>query len=344
MCALGLAARGYPVILVTGSPRRLSYCETCSSLAASLFEAACRHPIPQTVCSPLNTFASAWGSSTLQIRQLHAEPTGSHYLLTRPALDDWLLTAAIAAGITVIPDCTLERGNARGTEWQLKSRTTSQCRSVAASFVVEATGRAGRAATRPEVYRHYLDALVCATFEVRPPVQLTSTLPDAMVESCPQGWWYMVRHPKGGLTLSCFSDADLLPAATAQRDWLITQLRSTIHLACLAGYFPADTPIRVCEARTSVRHTLWEDNWICIGDAAWSLDPLSGTGIEQAIRSGIGAAAALAAYMESPGQTDHIRQYAQARGQSFRQMLISRRWYYHLEMRWPESQFWRRRQ
>ncbi|GAB3858107.1 hypothetical protein GCM10028822_32870 [Hymenobacter terrigena] len=154
----------------------------------------------------------------------------------------------------------------------------------------------------------------------------------------------MVRQPEGGITLCCFSDADLLPAAAAQCDWLLAQLRSTNHLAYLADHFPADTVIRVCEARTSVRHTLWENNWLCIGDAAWSLDPLSGTGIERAIHSGSRAATALAAALESQRPTNHLRHFALAQGQAFQQMLISQRSYYQLEPRWPDAPFWRRRQ
>ena len=48
---------------------------------------------------------------------------------------------------------------------------------------------------------------------------------------------------------------------------------------------------------------LWDflfDDWLAVGDAAWTLDPLSGAGVERAVRDGARAADALSESIRLP--------------------------------------------
>jgi 2-polyprenyl-6-methoxyphenol hydroxylase-like FAD-dependent oxidoreductase len=212
-------------------------------------------------------------------------------------------------------------------------------RALAASFIVEATGRMARAVVQPDVRRLFMDALVCLSVEL--PDQ-SSDPPLAMVESCTVGWWYAARLANGRQIIALFTDADLVEPAVTRVRWLNAVLKTTSHTQRLADRFPNDARIHVRDARTSVRNVLWRDAWISIGDAAWCLDPLSGVGIERAVSDGIEAAAAISRAMtrEDPEQ---LRSHAVSRAHSFRQSLAVQRRYYGIETRWRDSVFWRRR-
>jgi flavin-dependent dehydrogenase len=79
-----------------------------------------------------------------------------------------------------------------------------------------------------------------------------------------------------------------------------------------------------------------------IGDAAWSLDPLSGNGIERAVSDGIDAATAISQALIS-GDSGPLRSHAVSRANSFRESLAVQRQYYSVEKRWGDNVFWRRR-
>jgi flavin-dependent dehydrogenase len=340
ICARQLARLGHNVLLaersLSPSP---SLGETCGPRTRRLLEGVCDLSFPPSTYRPLDTFFSAWGSEELDGRSIAFWQAGSGLALDRTTFDEWLLGSAEAAGVTVLRGCRITSGRWHEDGWILTGLMDGSEQALAASFIVEATGRMARSVVQPDVRRLFMDALVCLSVEL--PEQ-SSDPPIAMVESCTAGWWYAARLPRGRQIIALFTDADLVePAATRVR-WLNAVLKTTSHIQRLADRFPKDVRIHVCDARTSVRNVLWRDTWISIGDAAWCLDPLSGVGIERAVNDGIEAAAAISRAMTDEGP-EQLRSHAVARAHSFRQSLAVQRRYYGIETRWRDTVFWRRR-
>lgn len=308
VCARQLACAGVEVVLFERlALPRAKLGETCGPALPRLL-AGCGLTVPAGAFRALETFGSSWGSSVLDYRDFSFWSGGHGLVLDRAAFEAWLLEEARTSGVTVI--------HGDGAQ-------------VHESFVVDATGRGAR-------MRIFTDALTAVVMtDQRDPGD-----PTAMIESCETGWWYAASLPNGERIVALFTDADLVSGADDRRAWLERLYAATTHVR-QAGPLPRTGTIRVADARTGIRKVLWRDRRLAIGDAAWCLDPLSGTGIERAVRDGIGAAAGILRALD--GDFDAVRAHALAAAGAFGDALVTQRACYAAERRWPDAPFWRRR-
>jgi len=79
-----------------------------------------------------------------------------------------------------------------------------------------------------------------------------------------------------------------------------------------------------------------------VGDAASSYDPISSQGIHKALAEGLQVANVIIAYLG--GDADRLQDYQSSVIASFDNYLQIRNYFYGLEIRWPDSAFWKRRQ
>jgi flavin-dependent dehydrogenase len=107
------------------------------------------------------------------------------------------------------------------------------------------------------------------------------------------GWWYVSQSATGAAVVY-LTDADLLPRSAYARSIHLGRafdeaslLREWVRAA------PAFSSHRVVDARTSHRLKVGGDGWMAIGDAALSVDPLSGEGLRLAIASAARASEAI---------------------------------------------------
>jgi flavin-dependent dehydrogenase len=341
VCALQLARLGHEVILAERSLTADSQIgETCGPGVRRLLKGVCGLTLPTVTYRPLNTFFSAWGSDEVDGRSFAFWQIDSGLVLDRMAFDEWLLVSAEAVGVKVLRGCYLTTGCRSPKGWILNAWIDGREQTLNAGFVVEATGPKARSIVQSDVKRFFMDALICLFVELpgRPSEQ-----PTVLIESCADGWWYTTELPGDGRIIAFFTDADLVePLAERRSDWLGSIFEMTTHTRRLVGRRLQDARLQICSARTSARNVLWRDSWISVGDAAWSLDPLSGAGIERAIKDAIGVASAISQSLAT-GDSGPLRAHAVLRGHSFREALVTQRSYYAIETRWRDTTFWRRR-
>jgi flavin-dependent dehydrogenase len=175
--------------------------------------------------------------------------------------------------------------------------------------------------------------------------QPASPDPRTLVEAFADGWWYTAPLPDGGRVTACMTDSDLArglrvdePAAW---DSLLAATAPRVS-AAMAGATAHGAPV-VRAARSRRLLPPAGDGWIAVGDAASAFDPLSSQGILKALRSGIFAAYA-AGDLLSKGDDAGMKRYPLFISREFAAYLRAREQYYAEERRWPESEFWRRRQ
>jgi flavin-dependent dehydrogenase len=87
-------------------------------------------------------------------------------------------------------------------------------------------------------------------------------------------------------------------------------------------------------------------NWRTIGDAAVARDPLAGTGIANALKSGIEASQEIHRELQWGGEhagADIGSQSVNSIPRQFTEYLEQRARYYGMEQRWSDSLFWARR-
>jgi len=82
--------------------------------------------------------------------------------------------------------------------------------------------------------------------------------------------------------------------------------------------------------------------WLCLGEAATTLDPLSGRGLARALMDGIAGGRTALAMLAGD---DNIAERFQSRiHRRFATDRVTALGYYRAERRWTDSSFWRRRQ
>jgi flavin-dependent dehydrogenase len=280
-------------------------------------------PAPPTV--------SIWGDSA-------AASNASHqgWFINRTEFDATLARAATAAGVLVYCDLRPSAAMRVRRGWRVNLDSNGSRASVESRYLVDATGRAAWLARRMRARRQSVDRLVAF-------VARYANAPSArslLVEAAPDGWWYSVPCGDKSTMAVYLTDDDYarneVPATFFQE-----HLRESSHTRRRVQHFAAPS-IRVLPAATYNFDHCAGDRWVSVGEAAFSIDPLSGCGIARALQSGINAAEAISASLG--GDRRALAHYQRDADSQFDAQLDHRHHYYGLERRWPSSRFWSRRQ
>jgi flavin-dependent dehydrogenase len=286
--------------------------------------------------------SAAWGSSALAIRDFILTPFGTGWHLDRCRFDQNLARHAEAAGAFVL---RLARGGCErrpGGGWRLDVQQGRIRRKLEVRFLVDSTGKCASVARQVGAKRQILDRMVAvaATVELPHPVPIDTL---TLVETCELGWWYSSRLPTAQMIVVLMTDIDLMRTRgwSAPESWW-RFLRAQHHTwdrvkkGHLAGH-PSIIP-----AFSARLDRVVGGDWMAVGDAAATYDPLSSSGIARAIDSGVNAARAIYTYLQS-GRGAALIDYDRRRRESFEIYWETRQRYYDMERRWPQSPFWRRR-
>jgi flavin-dependent dehydrogenase len=272
---------------------------------------------------------SYWGSSEVAYRDYAFHPFRTGWHVDRRRFDAMLADECAGSGVHLqhARAVATHRDSAR---WHVV--TTSDL--LHARLLVNAAGRHASffmPEAGPRWFSDYAVALVQA-FELETP-RCAWTL----IESSANGWAYSAPLP-GNYRIVMFvtepevvrsmSMPDLLAAATHTRHALRNAVACHAPLVRNASIW--------CRARL-VGHM-----WLCIGEAATTLDPLSGRGLVRALTDGIAAGRVALAMLA--GDDDLAERFQLRIRRRFAADAVTARGYYRAERRWADSSFWRRRQ
>lgn len=287
--------------------------------------------------------ASAWGSAELAWRDDFLSALGAGWHLRRREFDDLLLRNAGRCGAVIRRGRRVigaRRSDGRG--WVLLLRAPhGGVETLEAAFVVDASGRGARLASRFGAVPHIADSLSCvfAVLDVTPTAAANA---HTVVESTESGWWYAGRLPGERAVAAYFSDADMLRDRSALRpsSWheLLCQTR---HVFGLLGRPSEPAQVRCASARSHRLDHMVGDGWLAVGDAALAWDPLTSAGVMLSLRSALRAGETVGRLQQ--GDTAAGERYEMELAAAHGRYLAERRAYYSLERRWPASEFWSRR-
>ncbi|MGH8320039.1 MAG: flavin-dependent monooxygenase QhpG [Steroidobacteraceae bacterium] len=218
---------------------------------------------------------------------------GGEYIADRAELDAALLIDAASTGVVVRNERAL-RYERLGPLWRVRGeREELLCR-----VLIDARGRRAQRPVRkgPELIA------VCQRFQLREGGRLLTR-----IEAAPQGWcWLAIRGGTGWLQVTSSRKEPSLRLGVRQH--LGRFLAAVPHLAAaLSDAAPLGAP--VARAATA---TLSADTQMAgvlrAGDAALTLDPLSGQGVYEALRSAQIAIAAAHTFLTT-GQWQPVEQF-----------------------------------
>jgi flavin-dependent dehydrogenase len=232
------------------------------------------------------------------------------------------------------PPALATAGAARG--WQLRLPNHIE---LAARFLVDATGGPAHFARQQGAVAIALDRLVgICRF-----VDDTSPDPRTLIEAVPDGWWYTAGLPDSRRIVAFMTDADIVQDLhlTEERVWN-RLLSETTHTAAAVNGAKASGRLFVRPTESRRLEPAGGGNWLAVGDAASTIDPLSSQGITKALRSGIFASYAISDRLTN-GDVAGLNRYCHFIRHEFKGYARTRARYYADERRWPEREFWRRR-
>jgi flavin-dependent dehydrogenase len=278
-----------------------------------------------------------WGSEQSYEHDFIFSPYGWGWHLNRERFDGMLAEAAKSSGVYVYNLRALNCIFSDDRNWDVHLAKPVVC-SLRTRWVIDASGRAAWFSRRQAVHRWRMDRLVALIQFAK----VTSARENrTLIESCAEGWWYAAVLPEQRAIAAFFTDSDLLPRGVERRKQLWNELLTRTKLISMLMHRAAGSPLHTMAASSGRLDRTAGKNWLAIGDAAQTYDPLSGQGLANALTSGIAAAEAICA--SAAGDDSAFSRFDQAFENQFEAYRRNHTKYYTLENRWPTRAFWKRR-
>ncbi|WP_141618925.1 FAD-dependent monooxygenase [Myxococcus sp. AB036A] len=288
--------------------------------------------------------SSCWGRAEPRVQDTRMSPWGSAWHLDRARFDERLSLEAARQGVRVLRLTTLldvESIAKEGYRLHLSQRKTGAL-TLRARFVVDATGWKATFAMTQGARRRIRDRCftVHGAFQLRPGESFPT---DALVESCPEGWWHSARLPSDCVGVTLVGDGDSLHGLrwATPEPWTALLEQAPVTQARLAACDFAGEPLVAAPVLVGELDQMHGERWLAVGDAACTHDPLSAQGIISALDSALLAAEALEQYLR--GEEDALCAYEQTLHLRFDEHLRRRSCTYREEQRWPDAPFWKNR-
>ena len=286
---------------------------------------------------------SYWGIDQPMLRDSIFTTEQASYQLNREQFDLTLLKQVSEKGGNVFPrtKCT-QFQQLEDNRWKVSLKHPDLDPFViTAKFLVDATGRQANVCRQIGITSKKIDQLtgVGAFLQFNDNRQLEH---DILLETVETGWWYSATLPGNAMTVIFFSDADIISKNEYHKDtgWnkLLSETRQMKHR--VSGTQASARWVK--NAHTQITDSTDRKNFLAIGDAAASFDPISSMGIGFAITSACHAASVIRSEL-SDYDPQRIPVYQSDIERNFQNYSQLRNKIYQQEKRFPLSDFWMRR-
>lgn len=233
-----------------------------------------------------------WAGATTT-RAYPADAPG--FQVDRGRFDALLLDAARAAGVRVLQPVRARRPRPSGDGWIVPLQGAVPYPAVRCRFLVDA---AGKHANLPRCRRRYTPLTVALYGYWRTP-NLTGT--ETRVEAGDEAWYWGAPLPDGSVNAAVFLDGSQcagLDTARRQSRYLSLLAASELLKGCLHGRLLG--PVRVCDAACYLDADPIDSASVKVGEAGFSIDPLSSQGVQSALVSALQASIAVHTLLTCP--------------------------------------------
>jgi flavin-dependent dehydrogenase len=223
---------------------------------------------------------------------------GAGFQVDRGRFDQILLQGAVRAGAVVLqPARILELEQQAHDGWRVLAQCANESLTIAARFIADATGRQGRLGG----LKRTASARTLALYAYWRQDSLIG--PETRVEAGNDEWFWGAPLANGEFNATVFIDSSRYASGVAHAGSVESFYRSllsgSVLLAdCLEKRLA--TPVRVCDASSIQDENPATEDSIKVGEASFSIDPLSSQGVQTALGSALHAAAVLHTMMVKP--------------------------------------------
>ena len=229
--------------------------------------------IPAQVC---------WASG--EPTTLEARERGPGIVVDRGNLDQQMLAFATGKALKVFQPAKFISSIFKSDHWELTIQSGTGIQTLCSQVVLDARGRKA-----PD--RHKRIEIAPASIAVWTHVPASMMPSETRIEAIDEGWLWGSPVPGDRYRLMAFADAESVKG----KDLAVTFLR----MLCKGRLFESvvemnsDLRVQTCAVNAYVHARPWQQQFIKVGEAAFTLDPLSSTGMELAMRFSLQAAMAV---------------------------------------------------
>lgn len=280
-----------------------------------------------------------WGTDDLQEKEFLRDIYGYGYLLDRIYFENQLRAHLKKNGADFFEGYKLKKlvNESEGLEMSIEKG--GEVHTFNPRFIVDATGRKASVCHQLGNSKLQLDTQFVLTFSVSLKAEIERQI---YVESTENGWWYAAPKSATELTLMFFTLKEIIPSKPNLPAFLRTELDASPHLSQWIQQETLDFDnVKLMPSGTSKLEVPYGKNWLAVGDAAYSFDPISSYGITSALASGFYGGNALASALQQ--QEDAFLTYRYVMETAFEAYLEKLALYYGQEKRWGDSVYWKGR-
>jgi flavin-dependent dehydrogenase len=342
-CALMLVKAGYKVRLLekAAAPQKKMGETVSGSFNILLEQLAVLDQFTKNNHLPSFSQMSSWGSELEFGNEAIKNPYGHGWHLDRKRFEQMWHTQCVSEGVELsYATHILEVNKQRKGGYGLKISHEGIIDNITCSFIVEASGRVRSFAKKIKIRSITEEAQVSYSKEY----ECNDLMSQPMtVESFENGWWYHAPLPSNKILVVMITDRNFMANEPLKRDQQWQNCFELTKMYKVGGNWRSlDNRLVARSASVSRLAKIGGQDWLSVGDAAVALDPLSGQGIEMAVRAGCKAAHAISHALNR--NLDECIKYAQAQIKNYDEHLRKRKEYYRIEQRWPMNDFWNKRQ
>ena len=290
-------------------------------------------------------YASVWGRPDVGYNDFIVNPLGSAWRLNRKKFDQMLVDAATNRGAEIAWSSRFFEAQKNGVEngfsLKLMNADDKSVHTVQAKFVIDATGSIARFAKSIGIEKEVEDQL----FAMARFVKLIDghISKQVQLEATESGWWYNTLLPDKRVVSMLVTEKENLPALRDNNhQGFNTALLATDFIGgALSNLNLEDQQFHVWPIYSGLLPDIEGQDWMAIGDAACSYDPIVAQGIFKGLSDGIDSADKIVSVFKNQTEKPSVfSEQVRSRYQIYRQ---NRAYCYALEQRWRGSLFWSNR-
>ncbi len=211
-------------------------------------------------------------------------------------------------------------------------------RTINGRVVIDATGRNRNVLKHLGIASEPYDNLIALSCHL-PFIKHPKLVHSVFSESFEHGWGIVssLNEQINGMTIFTQKGNPILPQLKSYQHWKTVLSKTKL----LKDFLTNDLNRKVVggDANSSRASKIAGSNWLAIGDAATSFDPLSSHGISNAIYCADASAKAIESHLKDDSES-HFQNYEDTLTQIFNEYLKHKRKLYDTETRWKANSFW----
>lgn len=282
---------------------------------------------------------SSWGVAELHEKEFIDGVYGHGYLLDRLHFENQLRELVQNNLTPFYAGYKLKNVQIKDSLVEVNIQKKSKNKKIQASYIIDATGRKASVCRHLGIRKKELDTQLTVSFWHRPKQKIPRQI---WIEATENGWWYLSPNADNQVNCMFFTLKELTPPGNEVVSFLRDELRKTRHIKKIIE--PTEQELmekKLMPSGTSCLEQPYGENWLAVGDAAFSYDPISSYGITSALATGFYGAHAVAGKLANEEDAFLTYHYISENGASAYLQNLAHQ--YAAEKRWSNSYYWKRR-